>query len=73
MAPPNQWTVRKLADIGTSAAFVRETLKLCDVVKETLIEGQQREEVSNAISNPLSRGAVTLEDQSPYQFSLSPN
>jgi hypothetical protein len=58
MVPPNQWTVRKLADVGTSEAFVRETLELFDLLKGTMIEGQQREETANAIGNLLSDGLI---------------
>jgi hypothetical protein len=58
MLPPNKWSVRKLADVGMDDVFVRETVELFDLLKGTLIEGEQRQQATDAIGNLLSDGLI---------------
>ena len=47
--PPNQWTVRKYADVGTSEEFVRQLLELHDILKGSTIHDPEREKVNDAL------------------------
>jgi hypothetical protein len=58
MLPPNKWSVRKLADVGTDEVFVRETAELFDLLKGTMIEGEQREQAAGAIGSILHDGLI---------------
>jgi hypothetical protein len=58
MLSPNEWPVRKFADVGSGEVFIRETLELLDLLNATLIEGDQRQQVSEAIGTVLTDGLI---------------
>lgn len=58
MLPPNKWSVRKFADVGTDEVFVRETVELFDLLNGTLIEGEQRRQATDAIGSVLADGLI---------------
>jgi len=58
MLPPNQWSVRKLADVGMDEAFVRETSELFELLKGTSLEEKQKEQARDAIGNLLTDGLI---------------
>lgn len=58
MTHPKDWTVAKLADVGTEERFVRETLELFDLLNGTVIEGAQREAAQDALGTLLSDGLI---------------
>ena len=58
MTEPNQWTVKKFANVGASEQFVREHLELFDLLNGTLILGKQREEARDAIGDILTDGLI---------------
>jgi len=47
--PPNQWQVRKFADVGTSEEFVRQFLELHEILKGSTIFDPERERVNDAL------------------------
>jgi hypothetical protein len=56
--PPNQWTVVKFADVGTSEEFVRRMLELFDLLGGTPIPDKQKEVVRDAIADILNEGLL---------------
>jgi hypothetical protein len=56
--PPNQWQVRRFADVGTSEEFVREMLYLPDILDGTLIMGEERKQANSSILDVLTGGLV---------------
>lgn len=47
---PNQWVVKKYADVGGSEPFIGQFLEVQDIVNATLIFGEDRERVSRSIT-----------------------
>lgn len=55
---PCDWKVEKFAEIGWSEKFVRDMTELSTVLNATMIFGQQREDVNDAIGTILMDGLM---------------
>jgi hypothetical protein len=55
---PNKWTVEKFADINGDEKFIRHMHELSTIVDATMIFGQQREDIKNAVSSILLDGLM---------------
>lgn len=55
---PRDWKVEKFAEIGWNEKFVRDMTELSTVLNATMIFGQQREDVNDAIGTILMDGLM---------------
>ena len=55
---PNQWVVKKYADVGATEPFMSQILDVQDVLNATLIFGADRERVSQSITMILMDGLL---------------
>jgi hypothetical protein len=58
MNHPKDWKVVHFANVGTDEIFIRQMLEVLEILKGTLIEGQERENANNAIGTVLSDGLI---------------
>jgi hypothetical protein len=55
---PKDWKVAHFANVGTDEAFIREMLEVVEILKGTMIEGEQREESTGAIVTIMNDGLI---------------
>jgi hypothetical protein len=58
MSKPKDWKPVHFANVGTDEAFIREMLEVMEILKGTMIEGQRREESTNAIATIMADGLI---------------
>jgi hypothetical protein len=56
--PPNQWVVKKYADVGTSEPFLGQFLELFDILGGTLMREAEKDTARNAMAMVLNDGLL---------------
>jgi hypothetical protein len=58
MSHPKDWKPVHFANVGTDEVFIREMLEVVELLKGTMIEGQQREEATGAMGTIMTDGLI---------------